>query len=128
MMNFINNIGNKFLNELFPDGLNEKVLLGQLCLDLADQFSINIHVSQKPSKEIAKWGTWGKDYNVIVIKLIGQFLKKVNIVNWQNIDFCTLNFSSTNEYISLNFDGDTWKVNLEFKTLTFQRCDVYLKN
>ena len=126
-MNFINSIHNKFLEQLFPKGLQEPVLLGQLGLDLADRVSINIHVTQKPAIEVNKWGVWGTDYNVIVIKLIGQFLSGVEIINWQCVDFCFLGFSQEDEYIRLNFDGNLWSVKLGLKALTFQGCDVYIK-
>ncbi|KFK96511.1 MULTISPECIES: hypothetical protein [unclassified Serratia (in: enterobacteria)] len=126
-MNFINCIHNKFLEQLFPKGLQEPVLLGQLGLDLADRASINIHVTQKPAIEINKWGVWGEDYNIIVIKLIGQFLSKIDVINWQCVDFCFLEFSQEDDIIQLNFNGNAWSVKIELRSLTFQGCDVYIK-
>ncbi|AWK42817.1 MULTISPECIES: hypothetical protein [Photorhabdus] len=126
-MNIIEVINNKFLISLFPEGLKDDILLGQVGLDIADQVSLNIHVTQRPEKEVAKWGVWGKDYNVIVIKIIGQFLRKVEIVNWQKITSSELIFLEKGDFYSFNLKGDEWSVSLELEALTFQRCDIYSK-
>jgi len=124
-MNFIDSVGNKFLSSLFPEGINEHVLLGQLCLDFTDRLRMHIHVAQRPAREVDKWGLWGKNYNVIVIELIGQSIEKIEVHNWQNIDFCQLCFSYKEGIYDLEFKGDSWWVSLAFKALIFQRCNVY---
>ena len=102
-------------------------MIGQLTLDLSDQITMNLHVTQKPAVEINKWGVWSKDYNIIVIKTLGQCLNKIDVINWKNVDFSLLNFTKKNEFLSLHFSGDDWSVDLEVKAFTFQKCDVYIK-
>ena len=52
-MNILDHINNNlFLKEIFSDGLKEKILIGQLGLDVEGRFSINLHTMQKPSIEI----------------------------------------------------------------------------
>ncbi|TDB42532.1 hypothetical protein [Photorhabdus khanii] len=126
-MNIIEVINNKFLTSLFPEGLKDNILLGQIALDIADQISLNIHVTQKPEKEVSKWGVWGKDYNVIVIKIFGQFLRKVEIINCQKITSSELIFLKKDDFYSFNLKGNAWSVSLELEALTFQRCDIYRK-
>lgn len=126
-MNFISSLNSQFLKSLFPNGLEEPVLIGQLALDLSDQLTMHIHVTQKPAVEVNKWGVWGKDYNIIVIKVIGQFLNKTVITNWENVDFCFLDFTQGNEFLCLKFCGESWCVDIEVKALTFQNCNVYIK-
>ncbi|WP_338804931.1 hypothetical protein WDV76_07165 [Xenorhabdus griffiniae] len=125
-MNIIEVINNKFLTSLFPEGLSDNILLGHIALDIADQISLNIHVTQKPKEEVPKWGVWGKDYNVIVIKVIGQFLRKIEIINWQKITPSELIFFKKDDVYSFKLKGEEWSVSIELETLTFQRCDVYI--
>ncbi|PHM73265.1 hypothetical protein [Xenorhabdus cabanillasii] len=84
-MNIIDAIdSNLFLKELFPLGLTGDVFLGQIGFDIQGRISLNINTKQRPEKEIIKWGVWGKDYDVIVIKLLGRggesvkYSRKVN--------------------------------------------------
>ncbi|MDX7992681.1 hypothetical protein [Xenorhabdus littoralis] len=127
-MNIIEVINNKFLTSLFPEGLTDNVLLGQIALDIADQVSLSIHVTQKPKEEVPKWGVWGKDYNVIVIEIIGQFLRKIEIINWQKITSSELIFFEKNGSYVFKLKGDEWNVSLELEALTFQRCNVYINS
>lgn len=127
-MNIIELIGNKFLLSLFPNGIKGNVLIGQLSFDLADRIVLGIHVDEPPDKMIAKWGEWGKDYNVIVINVLAQFISKAEIYNWQNVEpaLLVIDDKGNGSYI-LRSEGSDWHIIIELKSLTFQRCDVYLK-
>lgn len=127
-MNIVELIENKFLYSLYPNGIDGNVLIGQVSLDIADQVMLSVHVSQIPDKVVAKWGEWGKDYNVIVINMLAQFISKVEVINWQNIDPSPLMIDvKENGIYSLSSKGSDWNIIIDFKSLTFQRCDVYIK-
>jgi len=127
-MNIIKLLDNKFLQSLFPNGIDGDVLIGQIYLDVADQVLLSIHTSQSPDKPVAKWGDWDKDYNVIVINVLAQFISRVEVNNWQNIKKSPLFiYAKENGVYSLSSKGSDWDLTIDFKCLTFQRCDVYIK-
>jgi L-alanine-DL-glutamate epimerase-like enolase superfamily enzyme len=66
------------------------LFIGQLGLNVAGMFSMNIHTRQKPAVEIAKWGMHGRNYDVIVIELLGSGARNINIENWINADYAFL--------------------------------------
>lgn len=117
---------NHFLKDLYPNGLVEDMLIGRLGFDCDNRFCVNFHTKQKPEKEIAKWGVWGENYDVVVICLLGQWVRKVTITNWEQLSFAPVIWS--------NYDGDTtfvargedWEVSLTFGDLVFQECRTYL--
>ena len=83
-MNLIDAVSrNHFLKELYPDGLIEDMLIGYLGFDCDNRFSLNLHSKQRPAKEVIKWGCWGESYNVVVICLLGQWVKDIKISNWE---------------------------------------------
>src|ERR1700712_4580793 len=127
MMNLIDGILNgEFLHIIFPDGLKEDVYVGHLGLDPGADFSLNIHVKQKPNREIAKWGVWGENYDTIVIALLGTRIDDIQISGWKNIDFQKINYTYDNERYRLESEGMEWKIQFTFQTLTFQQCRTYM--
>jgi hypothetical protein len=131
MMNIIDAVSeNLFLKKLFPQGLQNEVLLGQIGFDLGGRLSLNIHTRQKPAIEIVKWGTWGVDYNAIVIELLGLCSGSVSLENWENVDFASLSISynEKNGKYLIHQEGEIWSVIIEFDVLIFQRCKIYTIN
>jgi len=125
-MNLINIIDNKtFLNELFVEGLTDKMLIGQAELDVDGRFSLNFHTMQKPSKEITKWGKHGIDYDVIVITLIGSNITKLSIENWRDISYAPITLEKVDQLIRLTSSNENWAFTAEFESLGFQRCSTY---
>jgi hypothetical protein len=128
-MNILNIIKNNvFLKKLFPNGL-ENFFIGQLYLNFYDQIDIKLHCTKKPDIEINKWGIWGKDYNIIVIELTGQFIRKLSVVNWQNNNeyLCECEVSKKdNDYYLIVFKGNNWSIEIELQTLIFQRNSTYV--
>jgi hypothetical protein len=128
-MSLIDLIGqNAFLRKLYPEGIQELSING-----LSTDFSriyINIRTQEQPAIFIGKYGEWGKDYDTMEFKLIGNFVSFVQVSNW-NISFndvCDYEASIKDEEIYLNFFRDQeWKVELKMKTLTFQSIHTYLK-
>jgi hypothetical protein len=117
---------NHFLKVLFPDGLNGDILVGQFGLDVDGRFSLNLHTTQAPAKAVPKWGDRGKDYDVIVIKLLGSNLTDMTTTNWKDITPTKLSFSMEDDTIRLICSDTTWSFSASFETLIFQSCSTYL--
>jgi hypothetical protein len=126
-MNIISCFGeNPFLLGLFPDGLTEDVLIGQIGLDVGGLFRLNIHTKQRPKKEVAKWGIHGQHYDVIVIKLLGNNFSEIHTESWKDITYAQLNCTMENEAIKLQCGNDVWQFSASFGSLTFQGCTTYI--
>ncbi|OQS31025.1 hypothetical protein B0T40_23715 [Chromobacterium haemolyticum] len=125
-MNLINLITrNKFLAELFPSGLTDPVLIGQINLDLGGKLYLNIHTRQKPEIEVLKWGAWGKDYNTIVVKLYARARKNLHITDWNNVTYSQLITQQNSDHILLKQTHDSFQLELELTSLIFQECSTY---
>lgn len=128
-MSLIDVIGqNAFLKKLYPNGINELSVNG-----LSSDFSrvyLNIRTQEKPALFIDKYGEWGKDYDTVEFKLIGNFVSLVHVNNW-NVGFkekCQYDLSVHDGEIQLKFyDDQKWLIELKMKTLTFQSINTYLK-
>ena len=118
---------NQFLKQLFPNGI-DNFFLGQLDLSIDDRISLILHSKTKPNIEIAKWGKWGEDYNIITIELTGHFIRKINVNNWQNnqCELSSCQILQENDYYLITFTGNNWSVEMELQTLIFQRNDTYI--
>jgi hypothetical protein len=126
-MNLIDVISyNNFLKSLFPDGMDDNVLIGKLSLELGGRFGVSIHTKQRPAKEIPKWGKWGVDYNVIVIHLLGGKGETVNIKNWNDIEYSKMCLKKCENGFSIQHSGVSHDIYFLFDTLTFQSCSTYI--
>ena len=119
-------VENPFLLGLFPDGLTEDVLIGQIGLDVGGLFRLNIHTMQRPKKEVAKWGIHGQHYDVIVIKLLGNNFSEIHTKNWKDITYAPLKCTMENNAIKLQCGNDDWQFSASFGSLTFQGCSTYI--
>ena len=132
-MNIINLVyHNTFLRELFPEGLEPNVLIGQIDLDRCGRLSLSIHTRQKPSKEIKKWGVWGKEYDVISIHLYGTALGTICLENWERADYGSISLSHDQiadeqnpDIFTLQYYGESWNVKIQSQGLSFDRCSVH---
>ncbi|WP_052074955.1 hypothetical protein [Pseudomonas lutea] len=126
-MNILDHINNNlFLKKIFSDGLKEKILIGQLGLDVEGRFSINLHTMQKPSIEIPKWGAHGHNYDVIVIKLLGSNATDLSIKNWRNISYSHFFVTQEDGRLHLRAGEGNWHFSALVETLGFQECSTYL--
>ena len=83
-MNILDIIDNNlFLKKLYPDGLFN-FYIGKIELNTFNRLTIVFHLREKPAINIAKWGEWGKEYDIITAEFIGSDVKKIQINNWQN--------------------------------------------
>jgi hypothetical protein len=126
-MNLIDVISrNHFLKEIFPEGLQASVLIGQIGFDLGSRFSLNIHTKQRPAKEIVKWGTWKKDYDTVVLCLLGQLVGDIVISNWGQVDYAQLICEQIGDRHLIRTRNEGWEVQLSFGSLVFQECRTYI--
>ncbi|NQS85763.1 hypothetical protein HO175_10480 [Pantoea allii] len=127
-MNLIDLISyNNFLKKIFPDGIESNVLIGKLSLELGGRLVLNIHTKQKPAFEIAKWGKWGVDYNVIVIHALGGKGDIVNIKKWSKIEYAHLSINKNGSVYDLQQTGLHHELFFSVDVLTFQNCTTYLE-
>lgn len=126
-MNIIDCIArNKFLKDLFPDGLQGDILIGHFGIDIGDRFSLVLHTKQRPNKEIVKWGVWGKDYDVITINLLGTGVDAVEIINWRGMKFGQVKCELIAQKVHLSSEGCYWRFAISYESVIFQGCNVYI--
>ena len=126
-MNIIDCIDrNSHLKTIFPDGITGDVLLGQIGFDADGRIRLHIHTRQKPAIEVAKWGKWSDQFNVVVVKLLGHGGGHVKIRNWKNAEFMACDVSKTGDTFLISQHGDDWDIEITFSDLLFQGYDVYL--
>jgi hypothetical protein len=122
---------NVFLEKLYPDGISN-YFVGQVHLDLSASVGITIHCKDKPAIEVAKWGKWGVNYNVIAIELSSNSARHIGVQNWENNEQSDCKSEITKEAVGndevtdIKFYGDDWQI--ELKThfgLLYQKSSVY---
>jgi len=126
-MDIIKILGNVFLEKIFPNGLVDPVFIGQIGFDVDGRISLNIHTKQKPSIETEKWGVWGKNYNVIVIKLNGICKDSAIIKNWKKAEYAPLSIGNNGETLIISQMGQDWNIELECIALIFNGCSTYIE-
>ena len=130
-MNILDIIGeNLFLKKLYPNGLFN-FYIGRIELNTFNRLTIVLYLREKPAINIAKWGEWGQEYNIITTELIGSDIRRIQINNWQNNnqDICDCKIVKIiGDYISLIFSGRDWSVEIILKSLLFQRNTTYLED
>ena len=130
-MNILDIIGeNLFLKKLYPNGLFN-FYIGRIELNTFNRLTIVLQLREKPAINIAKWGEWGQEYNIITTELIGSDIRRIQINNWQNNnqDICDCKIVKIiGDYISLIFSGRDWSVEIILKSLLFQRNTTYLED
>ncbi|MCL1924196.1 MAG: immunity 50 family protein [Defluviitaleaceae bacterium] len=123
---------NIFLERIFPDGLNEPVLIGSISFNLGQGLRISIHTKQKPSTEVSKWGKWGVDYEVIAINL-NTFCHDINVNGWQKTDYGNLSVKLLNNdnldipIFSITHSSHKSTIKIECDKLIFEGCSTYLE-
>jgi hypothetical protein len=117
---------NIFLKKLFPNGIVSPMLIGRFNLDLSGYCDIDIHVKQEPALNLKKYGNWGEDFNVIVLKLKGKVCGDILITNWSKNEFVDLEFAELNKGWILKAQKNDFKFYTELDGLIFQEISVYL--
>ena len=126
-MNVIDLIDNNFfLKKIFSHGLVGPVYIGQFGLDVGGRFSMNIHTMQRPELEVVKWGIYGQNYDVIVIRLLGYEASNIKIENWMNADFAIVDFSNEEKAIRITAREPGWALDVTVGGFVFQGCSTYI--
>jgi hypothetical protein len=83
-------------------------------------------LTSSPVGKSAKWGVWGKDYDTIVIVLLGNNIDDIEVTEWKNRNFENLKCTFENERYCFEHGEKYWKTRFTFQNLTFQKCRTYL--
>ncbi|MFK7050538.1 hypothetical protein FLACOL_00244 [Flavobacterium columnare] len=128
-MNIIDVLQNNlFLNQLYPKGIKD-FFISKIELNYFNKVTVILNCRDKPEIAVKKWGEWGKNFNVVTIEFSVQFLKNINILNWENSSNFNCNCSIKKEdLINVRFYGDDWDINFSTNNgMLFQKADVYLE-
>ncbi|GBU10364.1 hypothetical protein AwWohl_15020 [Gammaproteobacteria bacterium] len=117
---------NPFLTSLYPHGLANPLMIGNINLEWGRRVYIDVHTKQKPAKEVKKWGVWGEDYDVVVIKLSCSRGDIVEIKNWHNVNYGTLKIDKGNDGFILNFKSASCEIKLSCDIFIFKNCSTYI--
>lgn len=118
---------NEFLKKLYPNGIPNKLIIGRIDLLDEDRIHLCFKTDQKPDIDVAKWGEWNKDYNIVSIELICQFIDNTNIANWKGTrDYFDFQFIKKNDFLNIHLINSESRVQLSFRGIVFQGCSVFL--
>jgi len=113
-----------FIESIYPEGVGE-ALIGKFGLDQG-RFSMNLHIYTEPAKKIPKWGVWGANYNVVVLKFIGDGLKVIKVENWECFGKAELLCNWDGDRYCISQRGPTWEFEVLFGILVFQGAETYV--
>ena len=118
---------NKFLQKLYPNELLTGADIGTLKLDLSGQYGISFHIKNEPEVEIKKWGVWGKNYNVLVVRFIiqGELEIQANCNDFSGLHVKSLMRIDDRFELICEDDIASQFIKLRFKTALFQGADSY---
>ena len=128
-MKFIDLIGNKFLSSIYQDEDFEMATLGFFSMNYADEVELHLHVFKKPRKSVEKWGVWGRDFNVVVIKILLQGIKKVEMIDVHHLSglkLFDLDWVAGGTNMRFCCDSKSQSIGLLFNACTFQNCVTYI--
>ncbi|NBD00389.1 hypothetical protein GV764_15350 [Atlantibacter hermannii] len=120
---------NPFLHSLFPQGLAEDVLIGNIEFDSGGHSWITIHTNQQNHSSVKKWGVYGKDYNTIAIKLSICNLTKFSLSGWFSANYFPVEITkgNDNKYIFRQKSKDFY-IEIEAEYFSFHSCSTYLNS
>lgn len=126
-MNILDHINNQFVSSIYASVNVERSNVGFFSIDNSGYLTIDLHLRDKPLKDIRKWGEWNKDYNVVVIKLILEGIQNLQCDNINDLTnlmmddcFCE------GQIFTLIFKGNNQILKIEYTSSTFQGCSKYL--
>ena len=118
---------NPFLSSLFPQGLVGEMLVGGVEFDSGGHSWLTIHTKQRNHSDVKKWGVYGKDYNVIAIKLSVCNLKKISITGWFFAGYLPVEIiKDSNDLCVFRQAGKDFSIEIEAEYFSFQSCNSYL--
>ena len=119
---------NQFLKKMYPQGISD-FFVGNIVLGIDNSITIALHTKEKPSIEIAKWGKWDVNYNIVVVEFSSFLPKNISITNWESIDKSPhkliISEVTTNNY-EVTITNSTMKIIIETDKFLFQKCETYI--
>lgn len=115
-----------FLANLFPEGLDKNLMIGQVNLNFLGNSTVSLHTRQQPAIEVKKWGKWGEAYNVIVVKISSVTVKEFSVKNISGALYASVDVQQVDNGFRLTQRADDWSFDLVCGYLMFDSCSVYL--
>lgn len=126
-MNLLDILDHKhFLVNLFPEGLDKNLMIGQVSFDFLGNSTVSLHTRQRPAIEVKKWGKWGEAYNVIVVKISSARVKEFSAKNISDALYAGVDVQQVENGFRLVQRTDDWSFDLVCGYLMFDSCSVYL--
>ena len=119
-------VPNPFLNSIYPNGLMNDILIGQIEFDSGGHVWLTIHTKESPYKIIKKWGIFGKDYNIVVIKLSICDLKRITVSGWSMADFFPVEIEKKGDIFVIRQSSGKYDFEVQAAFLNFKNCSVYV--
>lgn len=116
---------NIFLKKLYSGDITSSILIGRFSIDLSGYCDIEFHINKKPDILIEKYGVWGVEYNIVVIKTKGKISGDVLITEWLLNGYKELNFKKTENGIIIKSTNGKFNFSVELSGLIFQGISVY---
>lgn len=116
---------NIFLKKLYSGDITSSILIGRFSIDLSGYCDIEFHINKKPDIPIEKYGVWGVEYNIVVIKTKGKISGDVLITEWLLNGYKELNFKKTENGIIIKSTNGKFNFSVELSGLIFQGISVY---
>lgn len=114
------------LQSLYPEGINGDILIGRVEFSSSGHIFLTLHTKERPSKEIAKWGSYGRDFNTVSITLSVCNAESVYISGWYMTGFVPIDIEQQKDIFVIRQCNGNCKIEIKAEFLVFQSCSVYL--
>jgi len=126
-MNLLDIVSHKeFLVKLFPQGLAEVLMVGQVKFDPFGNTTVALHTRQQPALEVKKWGKWGDDYNTIVVILSSSRIKEFSVSNISGASYSKVEILEVEGGFRFAQKSEGWSFHMVFDHISFDSCRVYI--
>ncbi|MBF7142702.1 MULTISPECIES: hypothetical protein [Pseudomonas] len=126
-MNLLDVVSHReFIVKLFPQGLTEVLMVGQVRFDPLGNTTVALHTRQQPALDVKKWGKWGEDYNTIVIILSSSRIKEFSVSNISGALYSKVELFEVEGGFRFSQQSDDWSFYMVFEDIGFDSCEVYI--
>lgn len=96
-----------FLKKLFPNGIENHILIKDISIVVNGNSCLSFFIKQKPEIDVKKWGEFGIDFNAFWIKTSNNInFSKVIVENIQDLGFSRLEINSNNFCPAIHSSND----------------------
>ncbi len=118
---------NIFFNKFISRDMLEEVMIGNIEINVSNAIVIDIHTKKQPQIEVPKYGSWGEDYNVVVIKLWGMLQGDFSLRNREIMTFQKLKINRINGGYSITQTNNDWEVSFQIVgDFLFREISAYI--